>query len=324
MTAAIRARARRWHQGWLRRRIPPARSLRLDHRRIFILPSRAGMAFLLLLLIMLIGAINYQNSLVYGLTFTLLSLFWVALHHTYRNLAAVQLRATGGRAVFAGEQVPLGLTLRSERREHQALKLRWPGLDAVSVDVPAGGEQALTLFHPTERRGWLALERLRIETRYPLGWFVVWSLVDLDWQVLVYPKPVSAPLPVGAAPDGEEDDQPLAQQEGVADFQGLRAYRPGDSRRRLDWRAWSRGQGLHSKVFAEPQQQSLWLDLAAASGRDLDECLGVLTGWVLEMEREQRPYGLSLPGVRIEPAQGDSHREVCLRALALYGLEARA
>ena len=171
MTAAIRARARRWHQGWLRRRIPPARSLRLDHRRIFILPSRAGMAFLLLLLIMLIGAINYQNSLVYGLTFTLLSLFWVALHHTYRNLAAVQLRATGGRAVFAGEQVPLGLTLRSERREHQALKLRWPGLDAVSVDVPAGGEQALTLFHPTERRGWLALERLRIETRYPLGWF---------------------------------------------------------------------------------------------------------------------------------------------------------
>ena len=61
--------------------------------------------------------------------------------------------------------------------------------------------------------------------------------------------------------------------------------------------------------------------MSAAAGRDLDERLGILTGWVLEMERELRPYGLSLPGVRIEPAQGDTHREACLRVLALYGLE---
>lgn len=321
MSEGLRSRLRQWHRGWLRRRIPPARQIRLDHRRIFIIPSRAGGAFLLLLTVMLVGAINYQNSLVYGLTFALLGLFWVALHHTYRNLAGVQLKATGGRAVFAGEQAPLGMVLVSERREHQALRLSWPQVVTHTVDVPAGSEQALTLYHPTSRRGWLALERLRIETRFPLGWFQAWSLIDLDWQVLVYPKPIQRALPRGSAPDGAEHDQEQALIEGVDDFQGLRAYQPGDSRRRLDWRAWSRGQGLHSKVFAEPQQQSLWLDLASAPGRDLEERLGVMTGWVLALDNARRPYGLILPGQRIEPVLGEGHRERCLRALALFGRE---
>ncbi len=59
------------------------------------MPTRAGMGLLLLLFIMLIGAINYQNSLVYAVVFTLGSLFWVGLHHTYRNLAGMELQATG-------------------------------------------------------------------------------------------------------------------------------------------------------------------------------------------------------------------------------------
>ena len=99
MSKAWRVRARALHQRWLKRRIPAAQQISLDHRRIFILPSRAGLGFLLLLAILLVGAINYQNSLVYGLTFLLLSLFWVVLHHSYRNLALATGRATAaGRA----------------------------------------------------------------------------------------------------------------------------------------------------------------------------------------------------------------------------------
>ena len=70
----VRQRAGGLFDRWLKRRIPPASRLTLSHRQIFIVPTRAGLALLLLLLIMLIGAINYQNSLVYGVTFLLGSL----------------------------------------------------------------------------------------------------------------------------------------------------------------------------------------------------------------------------------------------------------
>jgi len=278
------------------------------------------MAFLVLLAVLLIGAINYENSLVYGLTFLLLSLFWVALHHSYRNLAGISLRATGGNPVFAGEQVPLGVLLLSPKRERQALKLSWAQSVPQQLDVAGDGETAATLYYPTQQRGWLQPERLRIETRFPVGWFVAWSLLDLNWRVLVYPRPVKAPMPLQRSGKGEDEAQEQQLAEGVDDFQGLRPYRPGDSRRRLDWRAYSRGMGLHSKVFAEPQQQSQWLDLEQTQGADLERRLGMLTGWVLELEAAGRPYGLALGDALLPPALGEAHREACLRALALHGL----
>jgi uncharacterized protein (DUF58 family) len=301
---------------WLNRRIPAASQVRLDHRRIFILPSRAGLGMLFLLMIMLLGAINYQNSLVYAVTFILGSLFWVALHHTYRNLAGLQLQSTGSRSVFAGEAAPLELKLRGGRREHQSISLRWRGTPERRVDVPTKGEKDTTLYHPTHRRGWFRPGRLRIETRYPLGWFVAWSLVDLHWQVLVYPRPIEAELPRQNRNREGEGDNPRG--EGVEDFQGLRDYQPGDSKRRLDWRAWSRGQGLHSKVFAEPTQSNIWLSLDDAPAMDLEGRLGCLTGWILQLDQSAQPYGLLLGSTRLEPSLGEKHREACLRALALY------
>src|SRR5690554_1201242 len=266
------------------------------------MPTRAGMGLLLLLVIMLIGAINYQNSLIYVVVFTLGSLFWVGLHHTYRNLAGLELHASGSQPVFSGEEASLGIALVSARREHQAIVLGWPGSARRQVDVPAGLSTTLTLYHPTERRGWLRPGRLRVETRFPLGWFVAWSLVDLDWQVLVYPRPVAAPLP-GLAEAGEGlGEYWLA--EGVDDFQGLRDYRPGDSRRRLDWRAWSRGQGLHSKIFAEPQHESQWLTLEKAPGPTPSTRSAARLGGICSRSNARRPNARSIPAPALPPAPG--------------------
>lgn len=313
----LRQRASRLFDRWLKRRIPPAPRVTLSHRQIFIVPTRAGLALLLLLVIMLIGAINYQNSLVYGVTFLLGSLFWVSLHHTYRNLASLEVHAAGSTPVFAGEMAPLELNLLAPRHEHQSLVFSWPDAQPRQIDVGKHSETRITLYHPTRTRGWLRPGRLRIETRYPLGWFVAWSLVDLDWQVLVYPRVISLALP--ALGPGGEGDSDLQMAEGTDDFQGLRDYQPGDSRRRLDWRAYSRGQGLHSKIFAEPLRSTYWLDLASTPGVDLEQRLSHIAGWIMQLELADQPYGLQLGETRIVPDCGERHRDRCLRTLALFG-----
>lgn len=71
---------------WLNRRMPPANSITLNQRKIFILPTRQGLIFALLVCAMVMAGINYQNSLVFALAFLLASLFMVAMLHTYRNL----------------------------------------------------------------------------------------------------------------------------------------------------------------------------------------------------------------------------------------------
>ncbi|WP_271407837.1 DUF58 domain-containing protein [Pseudomonas sp. Q1-7] len=304
---------------WLARRIPPASQVRLDQRRIFILPTRAGAAFGLALVPMLLVAINYQNSLAYALTFLLLSVFLVAILHTFRNLSGLNLKAAGGAPVFLGEQAHFRVTLESGGREHQAIALGWPPVPLQVQDVAARGACTVELHLPTARRGWLRPRRLRVESRYPLGLLVAWSWVDLDQALLVYPRPLEGDLPLrpGHGEDDDDDGRHVLGS-GSDDFQGLRAYQPGDSRRRLHWKAYSRGQGLFVKDFAALAGRDLWLDLDGLEG-DLEQRLGLLCHWVLQLSSRGQPFGLRLGGEELAPESGDAHREACLRALALFG-----
>ena len=308
----------RWNR-WLARRIPAASSVRLNQRRIFIIPSQVGAAFIVALLLMLLAAINYQNSLAYGLTFLLTSVFIVAILHTYRNLAGLILKAGSAPAVFVGEPAGFRVRLESSHKPHQAVSLGWPPLDLQTQDVPAQGVSECQLNLPARLRGWLRPGRLRVESRFPLGILVAWSWVDLDQQVLVYPRPLSGELPVSAGASEDQDEEGTRPHgQGVDDYQGLKTYQPGDSKRRLHWKAYSRGQGLLVKDFASITGRDLYLDFDALSG-DVETRLSLLCHWVLHLSERQQPFALRLPGQQLDADSGELHRDACLRALALFG-----
>src|SRR5690554_7775795 len=63
-----------YYQKWLNKRIPKTNKIKLSHRSVFIVPNAAGGLYILLLVLMLITSINYQNNLLFGLTFWLFSL----------------------------------------------------------------------------------------------------------------------------------------------------------------------------------------------------------------------------------------------------------
>ncbi|MFJ4143793.1 DUF58 domain-containing protein [Pseudomonas sp. NPDC089734] len=304
---------------WLNRRIPPAARIRLDHRRIFIMPTRTGATFALVVFLMLLVAINYQNSLAYGLTFLLLSVGILAILHTYRNLGGLVLSAGSARSVFVGEAVPLRLRLESTDQAHQALALGWSAADLQVSDVSAQGLTEVELVLPAEVRGWLRAPRLRVESVFPLGIFRAWSWLDLEQSALIYPRPIPGAMPVlqGVQPHARDDGQ-ATRGAGVDDYQGLRSYQSGDSRRRLHWKAYSRGQGLLVKEFTDLSGHELCLDFMALGG-DIEERLSRLCYWVLELSQRQQPFALRLPGFLSGVDSGDAHREACLRALALFG-----
>lgn len=305
---------------WLLKRIPPGPSVRLDQRRIFIMPTAVGMSFLLALLLMLLAAINYQNSLAYALTFLLGSVFVVAILHTWRNLAGLMLQAGGSEAVFLGEQARLRVRLESGGRLYQAVALGWPKSGLQLVDVPAGGTCEVELALPSERRGWLKPGRLRVESRFPLGILVAWSWVDLQLAALVYPRPSAGDLPQAGGLAEEESEGARTVGSGIDDYQGLRPWQPGDSRRRLNWKAFSRGQGLLVKDFAALAGQEPLLDLDALDG-DIEARLSLLCHWIVELSARQQPFALRIAATIIGPDGGTDHRNRCLRELALFGLE---
>lgn len=319
MSVALARRRWRWFERWLTRRIPRARAITLDQRRIFIFPSRAGLCFLLALLVMLIAAINYQNNLAFALVFFLFSLFIVTILHTFANLSGLHLEAQRARPVFAGEIAEFEVQLRREgKRPYHSIRLGWPGQPQALASL-LDDTRAVTvkLFHQSGRRGWLRPGRLRVQTEYPLGLLRAWTWIDLDLAALVYPHPLPGPKPCGSDDNGAHGER--RWREGGDDFHGFRPYRAGDNLRHVLWRAYARGLPLQSTQFAQWQTQSQWLRWDDAAG-DREQRLALLCHWVLALHRQGQAFGLRLPGDELPPGVGTEHRDLALRRLALFGL----
>ena len=293
----------------------------LTQRRIFIIPTKTGLLFAVVLVLMLIGAINYNLSLGHALVFLLGGLGMVAMVHTFRNLVALRLMPGRADRVFAGETARFTVHLENDRQQaRRALDLSFGNSEAVSTDIPANASSTVAIPCPTQTRGLLDPGRITLSTRYPLGLFYAWSYPHPLFSCVVYPKPIATPLPISsvAAHTGHHHGE-----RGQEDFSGLRVYQPNDSPRHIAWKAVARDfehRPLLIKQFAGGASEELWFDLdLAPADASLETRLSILAGWILAAEAAHVRYGLDLPGQTIAPDQGDTHSNKCLEALALYG-----
>jgi len=304
-------------QRWLDRRIPPAREVTLNQRRIFIFPSYQGGVFCLVLAGILISAINYANSMAYVLVFLLLSLYIVAILHTYSNLSGLTIKAGHAKPAFAGEDAEFEVVLhRRGARNYHGISLSWPNSNTVIADIFDQQELNIKLFLRTGNRGRMRAGRLHIESFYPLGLLRCWSWIDLDMNCLVYPKPLAgSQLPRVASLHGEGRTR---EHYGIEDFFGLRDYAVGDSLKHVSWKSLAKGQPLQTKQYTANVDKRIWLDWEALEGLDAEKRLSRLCYWTLRISKTEDEYGLRLPGQEIQPARGDQHRQTILRSLALF------
>lgn len=322
----------RWRNiSWL-----PARPW-LGAQRVHIRPSRAGLAFAALLLALWIAAVNYHLGLGYALTYVAAACAIADMLFASRNLAGLALAATPGQPVFAGGHATFTLRLinRSDRARH-ALRVEvagsaaTPQLAAQLADIGIHAETAVAIGVSAPQRGWRSAPSVRLSCNFPLGLFYAWCHWQPEARVLVYPRPEPGapplPLPAGMVQPAR---QPAGAPGGALELAGVRAYQPGDPLQRLAWRQIARHDGEH--LFSKQFQPAADARTGAAQGSIVLEHetlhalapearLSRLAAWVLEAERSSLPYGLRLGSLTMAPGLGASHRDACLRALALHQL----
>jgi len=292
-------------------------STELTAKKIYILPTRYGLLFGLLLCTMLIGSINSANNLGFILTFLLTGLGIISIIHTWHNLLGIRIQPEQIKPTFAGQEAYFPIRVENQRNTPRpAITLEVAGKTMSGVDLGSHEAGELSLQLPAPRRGIFRPGRFTISTRYPLGLLRAWSYVELDLSCTVYPKP---------GPDTQHLNPPSYRPSatgdrgvGTDDFAGLRQFRQGDSPRHIDWKAAARGKGLKTKLFGGDRADQYWLDWDALPGFDTEERLSRLCRAVLLACESQDEYGLRLPGVIINPARGAAHRHQCLAALAHF------
>ncbi|MDF3833513.1 DUF58 domain-containing protein [Cupriavidus basilensis] len=306
---------------WLQRpRTPRQGVVTLDRRHLYILPSRAGLGFAALLMVMLLTSLNYNISLGFALTFLLGGIGMACMWQAYRNLLDMTVAGAGATPAFAGEPAAFSLRIAGADAPvrigiEASLPARAGALPA-SLSLARDATGLLTLHLPTTRRGWLALPRVTLSSRFPLGLFRVWSHADLPLAALVYPRPEAGapPLPFAAQPD-DDGIACLPSDDGIDQ---LRRYRSGDPLHRIAWKHSARTGRWLSRTGQAGSQPAYWLDWQSLPPAMAAEArLSRLCAWVLAAG-EMADIGLRLPGVDIPPGHGGAHRRACLEALALW------
>ena len=289
----------------------------LRHRRIYILPTRRGLAVFGVIALMLLTSLNYALSLGFAATFLLAGFAAAALLHTFRNLAGIELAPLAAGETFAGGTLPFMLAIAGSASARHAITVAAGGSAPVTVDVIPDAALPVTLEVPAPKRGRIALGRVTLSSDFPVGLWRGWAYIHFPLTGVVFPAPEADAPPLPSGRDGE--DAQSESRDGDADLSGLRSYQPGDPLQRVAWKAGARGAGWHTKHFegggSNGPADLAWNALPRAL--DADARIARLTAWVLAAERVARPFALHLPGQALRAGQGREHRRVALTALAM-------
>lgn len=307
--------------GWRRRlqtltrpRTREALPIHFDRRRIYLLPTGFGLFFAAAMAVMALGALNYNNNPALLLCLLLCGAALAGLFVAQRQLDGLEMTALDAEPAAAGQPLTVRVCLRAAHGGDRAGL--WLGYGPARTPISLrGGDGDARLHVQTQRRGWLELERLRLESTLPLGLARAWADAWPTTRLLVYPAPEPNGPALPPATGGRAGARP--RQDGEEMHQ-LRDYRRGDPTRIIAWKPSARRGALLVREHQQAHSQEVALDWDDLHMLPWETRIARLTHWVEAAERQRRRYRLRLPGQPpLGPDHGPAHRHACLRALAL-------
>ena len=324
MISKLRVFFERKYNYFLEKRLPSRPSVTLTQKRIFIFPGRIGFFYFSLIILMFVTAINYQNNLLFSFSCLLVSVFITAIAFTYKNLSGLVISAGNCKSIFEGQKAIIEIDLSSPGGlPKQGLCIGFNRDEAFQMDE-ISSTTSVCLSCEAPKRGLLVVPKFTVFSHYPLGLLYCWTWVKLDFRALVYPKPNFQPFKIADSLMGDDLDNSettqLIKGQTADDFFGFKAYQPGDSLKHVAWRQYAKTGQLLTKEFSSLQGVTHQLDWNSLIGMGSEDRLQILCGWVLRAHEDAIEYGLMLPEQIIPAGSGESHKNACLEALALFGI----
>lgn len=282
--------------------------------RTYILPTRFGMAFGLMSLVLFFMAVGYANNLIYIFFFFLTSVAFTGMVVTNRNVQAVGFSRILSGELFAEEEGKLRIELRNtttatsyEIEVVTDRKIK----DALRSTVTPELESVVPVAWTPKQRGLQTVPSLRIQGAYPFDLLQAWKVIKEPGRVLVFParKGVTE-FPMGSGAES------VAESLGL--FLNHKVYQSGDPVRRIDWKASARRNEVLIKKYEEPEKPALnfsWEQTESLPDPELR--LSQMAMWIDQAEAQNYVYSMRLGAVQTPSAKGREHWRRCLEILAL-------
>lgn len=235
------------------------------------------------------------------------------------NLQRLSVELTPPAEVYAGQPATFTLRISNRKRHFPSFLLSFfcNGASASLPHLQANTSVELPCELSFAERGRTRLTSVLVSSPFPVNFFVRSWRLQLDCELLVYPRLVPC---VGQGGDdrGTHVAEGRREQRGSAgELERIVDYTGRESLRQIHWKLSARSEEFKVKEHRAAAAEPLLIDLDELSG-SLEERISC-GAWMVHHWALDRPVGLRLGGQAIPPLVGRSQMHHLLAALALYG-----
>lgn len=297
--------------------------------RIYILPTRHGLAFLVALFFLFLIALTYGHSLAFAAAFFLTSLLMSSALFTHLNLMGIRLQQLQLPEVMRlGEFQDIRFCLKNESNKlRYDLVLDFWGkercrphkMTQIESDQEKWGRSELLL----NKRGHYISMRAVVSTTYPVGLFRAWIIFPIHSAVSIAPRAVEYEgfqehREYYDRQDG--DIQAFSKGEGQDFYQHL-PMRKEDSWKKIDWKAWAKKDVLLRKENETPSTEIITYLQRSHNSLNLDEQLEEISWWLKKREEDGNLFLIDFSSqerLRMGPLSGEKSVQEVLKRLAVF------
>jgi uncharacterized protein (DUF58 family) len=292
----------------------------IGRRELYILPTRIGWYFTLILIALFAIAVKYDNQAAFMMLFILVSTSLVAMLYTHNNVIGLGMDSQPSKSVFCGETAVFPLRVHNTSRvDRSAVWLVCGGFHQL-LDLPAMQDRRIELMQPTVQRGYLVCANVILTSHFPIGLFFCWTKrYQPKQRCLVYPQPLNLiPFPDDQS-NASNRQSSVSQHSNSDDYSGMKPYQPGDRLRDVHWPSLAK---THKLVTIQHESRNSsavnlsWFNLPKTLSTEDRLCQ--LCYWLVEAEQNQVRYQLEMPNHTIQFNNGLAHYHACLSTLALW------
>jgi len=314
------------------------------HHRIFILPTRFGTYFIIIIFTLFLISLSYGQSLALTGTFIFVSVVVVSAHYTNFNLYGIRHISHGKNMnIFADEDFYIWLknewskprpdikveVILKNNFKNEYLKLE----GECSIRRKDRGKFILESNKEFLKRGVYSFSKIRIATDFPFGLFRYWSFLEPGSSlVYIYPRPINPKQKTQGRfqyqnKRNREDlknkdpfhvENPQTLQHGSDSFHEHAKYENTGGINRIDWKIYSRTNELYHKKYQDFNQSQYLLDRKDWPQFSLEEQLSILCYWVREYTAKGHKFALVLQNEYPIWGEGKEFEMICLRRLCEF------
>ena len=351
LKASIKSALNLRFNSWLARRIPKHSQQIINHRNIFIIPTRFGAGLMMFMLLLFLLGTNYQNNVIILISYLLVSFFVVVLLHSFFNLSGLKFKSSNPLQGFVGDQVYFALNVTSkkerfnirfsfdqvlnetsngevgnilsENESYNSQPNEITGTETTLIEITKG-DNNIRIPYRICKRGEYSLGRLLIISEFGFGLFKTWTRLDFAQHVTAFPKPVANVWHDNeqSVTSEKEDNNTQSYQDsfqlGQDEFHQLQHYKLGEPLSRVAWKHVARGQGWFTKQYQQALSGKLQLDFSQLPAGTVEQRLSWLSYAIKDCSEKQIPFSLKLAEHTVEYDHSAQHTLKCLTALARY------